>query len=118
MEKSADADILHEMTCFGAQRLMKLELGDRTGAGHGGKSRDPLVQRSRLRDRDWEAPAIPTGMNDETVVGSPHSTSLKAQPPAALMRSCPGATKAPPVAREAWSASANTAPAPRPCRPK
>jgi putative transposase len=54
LEKSADATFLREMIGFAAQRLMELEVGEVTGAAHGERSPDRLVQRNGYRERDWQ----------------------------------------------------------------
>jgi putative transposase len=53
LEKGADADVLREMMGFAAQRLMELEVQGLSGAGHGERSADRLVQRNGYRERDW-----------------------------------------------------------------
>lgn len=57
LEKSSDTDLLREMIGFTAQRLMELEIAERTGAGHSERRPDRINWRNGYRERDWETRA-------------------------------------------------------------
>jgi len=49
IEKGADADLVREMLSFAAGRLMDAEVQARTGAAHGARDPERLVQRNGYR---------------------------------------------------------------------
>ena len=57
LEKTTDSDFLREMIGYTAQRLMDLEVEGLTGAPHGSRGPDRVVQRNGCRDRTWETRA-------------------------------------------------------------
>jgi transposase-like protein len=64
VEKAPDADFLRDMIAFATARMMEMEVGARTGATFGQKSRDRLVQRNGYRERDWETRAGTMSIRD------------------------------------------------------
>ncbi len=56
-EKGADADLVRQMLAFAAERLMEAEVEGRTGAPHGERDPDRLVQRNGYRERAWDTRA-------------------------------------------------------------
>jgi hypothetical protein len=75
LETGSDASFLREMIGFAAQRLMELEVGEVTGANHGERSPERLVQRNGYRVRDWQ-----------TRVGNAGAAHSKAAPRVLLPR--------------------------------
>ncbi len=61
VEKTLDADLLHAMISFAAERLMEIEVVALTGAAHGEKSAARLAQRNGYRaglgDAGWHGRA-------------------------------------------------------------
>jgi transposase-like protein len=57
LAKGSDATFLREMIGFAAERLMELEVAGITGAAHGERRPDRLVQRNGYRERDWQTRA-------------------------------------------------------------
>ena len=57
IEKGADGDLVREMLAFAADRLMEAEVEARTGAGHGERDANRLVQRNGYRERGWDTRA-------------------------------------------------------------
>jgi transposase-like protein len=54
IEKGADSDLVREMLAFAAGRLMDAEVQARTGAAHGARDPDRIVQRNGYRERAWD----------------------------------------------------------------
>ena len=57
IEKGADADLVRDLLAFAADRLMALEVEERTGAPAGARSTDRVNQRNGYRERAWETRA-------------------------------------------------------------
>jgi putative transposase len=57
IEKGADADLVRELLAFAADRLMALEVEERTGAPAGARSADRMNHRNGYRERAWETRA-------------------------------------------------------------
>src|SRR5947209_19010217 len=84
-EKSSDADLLREMICFTAQRLMELEVEGLTGAAHGERSPERINHRKRL---------------PRPAVGDPRRHGGAAHPQAAERQLLPGIPGTAPPGRE------------------
>ena len=72
LAKGSDASFLREMTGFAAERLMELEVGGLSGAAHGERSQDRLVQRNGHRDRDRPTRAGTVELRIPRLCRSPH----------------------------------------------
>ena len=57
IEKGSDDDLLREMMGYVANRMMDMEVGSLTGAGHGERSPARINHRNGYRQRAWETRA-------------------------------------------------------------
>ena len=73
VEKTSDADVLRDMISFAAERLIEIEVGALTGAGHGEKSAARLVHATAIAIATGRREAHPGAAQEQLLARRPRA---------------------------------------------